>query len=145
METDEQAQMRRHLADMRHAAGLLGKDVQIKVRNAEEELRRASVQSGRNFQDSMSNLRADMADLSHTVDAELARLPGQMRDGAVAAGSAISNASSRAATATRDAFDAAGTKARTSTKNALASAAGVNRKPLRQWHAPTSESETDSS
>jgi hypothetical protein len=144
MDTDEQAQMRRHLADMNHAARLLGKDVQIKIRNAEEELRRASVQSGRNFQDSMANLRSDISDLSRTVDAELARFPGQVRDGAVAAGSAISSASLRAASATRDAFETAGTKAKVSTKNALASAAGVNRKPLRQWHAPANDAETES-
>ncbi len=92
----------------------------------------------------MANLRADMADLSHTVDAELARLPGQVRDGAVAAGSAISSASVRVASATRDAFEVAGSKARSSTKNALASAAGVNRKPMRQWHAPANDAESES-
>lgn len=144
METDEQAQMRRHLADMSHAARLLGKDVQIKIRNAEENLRRSSMESGRNLQDSMAALRSDIAELSHTVDAELARLPGQVRDSAYAAGSAISSASVRVASATRDAFEAAGAKARVGTKNALASAAGVNKKPMRQWHAPASEPESDS-
>ncbi len=139
METDEQAQMRRHLADMSHAARLLGKDVQIKVRNAEEELRRASVQSGRSLQDSMANLRQDIGDLSRTIDSELARLPGQVKDGAVAAGSAISSASVRVASATRDALESAGSRAKAGTKSALASAAGVNRKPLRQWHAPADE------
>jgi hypothetical protein len=139
METAEQAQMRRHLAEMSHVARLLGKDVRIKVHNAQVELGRLSQESGRGFEDGMARLRDDMHDLGRTVDKELAELPGQVRDGAVAAGTAISGASVRVASATRDAFETAGNRARVGTKNALASAAGVNRKPMRVWHPPSNE------
>ncbi len=36
----------------------------------------------------------------------------------------------------RDAFVAVGKATKTGTKNALASAAGVNRKPMRSWSPP---------
>lgn len=143
MDTPEQAQMRRHLAEMTHAARLVGKDVSIWAKNIDHEITKLGTKSGRDLADGAAAVRDEIFDLARSLDAGFVRLPGQMKDGAVAAGSAIASGTVRVAGATRDAFEAGATRAREGTKNALATAAGVKKKPMRQWHAPANDADSD--
>ena len=76
---------------------------------------------GQQIEDSFSTL-------ARAIDSEARRLPGRIADGA-----------SRAGGATRDALVGFGHATRTGTKNALASAAGINKKPIRSWSPPETD------
>jgi hypothetical protein len=139
-DTPEQVRLRQHLAEMRHAAGGVGKDFEIAFKNLDNEISRLGNRTAKDMKYDMAQIQDDFYRLGRSIDDELTRLPHHLKEGAINVGSAIGSGASRVGGATRDAFEYAGSRAREGTKNALASAAGVNRKPLKEWHPTTSSS-----
>jgi hypothetical protein len=146
VDTAEQARMRQHLAEMSHAARGLGHDVEVNIKNADQKIAALSRYTGKELKYAMLDIQDDFARLGRTIDTELARLPQNMKEKAIAAGSAIEAGAREVGGATRDAFESAGARAREGTKNAGAWVAGVNRKPMKEWHTPpTSDAAPDDS
>jgi hypothetical protein len=128
----EQAQFRQHLADLRRAAGGLGRDFSTEISNLDRSIERFGRSSGKNAKYLGQSINDGFAALGRAIDDEARRLPGRIASGA-----------SRAGGATRDAFVAVGHATKTGTKNALATAAGVNRKPIRTWSPPETGGPSD--
>jgi hypothetical protein len=124
-ERREEAQFRQHLADLRHAAGGLGRDFSSEISNLDRAIERFGRSSSKDAKYLGQSIQDQFSALGKAIDDQARRLPGRIADGA-----------SRAGGATRDAFVAVGHATKTGTKNALASAAGVNRKPIRSWSPP---------
>jgi hypothetical protein len=125
MSDRQEAQFRQHLADMRRAAGGLGRDFTSEIANLDRAIERFGRSSRRDAKYLGRSIEDQFSALGRAIDEQARRLPGRIADGA-----------SRAGGATRDAFVAVGHATKTGTKNALASAAGVNRKPMRTWSPP---------
>ncbi|MGA8275487.1 MAG: hypothetical protein WB852_04235 [Thermoplasmata archaeon] len=128
----EQAQFRRHLAELRRAAGGLGRDFSSEISNLDQSIERFGRSSAKDAKYLGQSIEERFSNLGRAIDEEARRLPGRIADGA-----------SRAGGATRDAFIAVGHATKTGTKNALASAAGINRKPMRSWSPPEPGAPTD--
>ncbi len=133
-ESREQAQFRRHLADMRRAAGGLGRDFASEFTDLDRKIEKLGHVTARQAKDLGADIQEDFSNLGKAMDEEMRRLPQRIAN----AGTAIGSGTARAAGAARDAMVTAGKKAKAGTKNALASAAGVNRKPIKQWTPPSS-------
>jgi hypothetical protein len=129
----EQAQFRAHLAEMRHAAGGLGRDFAHEFTDLDEKIERLGTATAKEAKYLSLEIQDDFSQLGKAIDTEMRRIPQRISD----AGAAISAGTVRAAGAARDAVVAAGKAAKTSTKNALAAAAGVKRTPMREWSPPT--------
>ncbi|MCI4361353.1 MAG: hypothetical protein L3J91_06575 [Thermoplasmata archaeon] len=142
-DTPEQVQLRQHLAEMRRAAHGVGKDFEIAFKNLDSEISRLSTRTSKDLKYGMAEIEDDFQRLGRSIDDELVRLPQHMRDGAASVASAIGSGAARMGSATRDAFEAAGSRAVDGTKNAAARIAGVNRKPLKEWHPTTGASAND--
>ena len=142
-ETPEQVQLRQHLAEMRRAAGGVGKDFEIAFKHLDSEISRLGTRTAKDMKYDMAQIQDDFYRLGRSIDEELTRLPHNMKEGAMTFASAIGSGASRMGGATRDAFESAGSRAKEGTKNALASAAGVNRKPMKEWHSTTTSSASD--
>jgi hypothetical protein len=121
----EEAQFRQHLADLRRAAGGIGRDFSSEISNLDKSIERFGRSSAKDAKYLGQSIEERFSTLGRAIDDEARRLPGRIADGA-----------SRAGGATRDAFVAVGKATKSGTKNALASAAGVNRKPIRSWNPP---------
>jgi len=135
----EQAQFRAHLAEMRHAAGGLGRDFAREFSDLDDKIERFGNATAKEAKYLSLEIQDDFAHLGKTLDAEMRRIPQRISD----AGTAISTGAVRAAAATRDAAVAVGKAAKTGTKNVLATAAGVKRTPMREWSPPlTGEGES---
>ncbi|MCI4343659.1 MAG: hypothetical protein L3J92_06060 [Thermoplasmata archaeon] len=122
-----EAQFRQHLADLRRAAGGIGRDFSSEISNLDRTIERFGRSSSKDAKYLGQQIEDSISNLGRAIDAEARRLPGRIADGAARAGGA-----------TRDAFVDLGRATRTGTKNALASAAGVNKKPIRSWSPPDS-------
>jgi hypothetical protein len=133
-DTPEQVQLRQHLAEMRRAAHGVGKDFENSFKILDARISRLGTEAGKDFKYNLAEIQDDLHRLGKSLDEELSQLPHNMKEGAYNVASAIGSGASRVGGATRDAFEYAGSKAREGTKNALASAAGVNRKPMKEWH-----------
>ena len=142
-ETAEQVQLRKHLAEMRRAAGGVGKDFEIAFKNLDNEIGRLGTAAGKDFKYSYAEIQDDFLRLGRSIDDELARLPHQVKEGAVSFASAVGSGASRAGAPPATRSSTLGSRAKEGTKNALASAAGVNRKPMKEWH-PTGSSGSSS-
>lgn len=138
-DTPEQAQLRQHLHEIRRAMGGIGKDFSIEVRGLEGKISKLPQLTGKELKYAMQDIQDDFGTLAHKVDQEFEALPGNVKRGAIAAGGAISDGASRAATATKDAMIDAGHQVSEGTKNTFAKAAGLKRTPMKQWHAPPSD------
>jgi hypothetical protein len=121
----EEAQFRQHLSELRRGAGGLGRDFSSEISNLDRTIERFGRSSSKDAKYLAQSIQDRFSSLGKAIDDEARRLPGRIADGA-----------SRAGGATRDAFVAVGHATKTGTKNALASAAGVNRKPMRSWSPP---------
>jgi hypothetical protein len=141
-DTPDQAQMRQHLAELRHAAGGLGRDIAIDIDHIDEKINRLGKLGARDARHAVEDIHDDFAALAHSIDQEAHRLPHQVGSAASRAGAAIGDATSRFASAASDAIGSAGSKAREGTRNALASAAGVRRTPMKEWHTPSHEDDS---
>ncbi len=137
VETAEQAELRRHLAELRRAAHGIGRDVEIKVetgaRVLEEKISDMPEAAARDLETWFVDIDDDFRALGRVVDEGLAAIPGRVAN----AGSAIAQAAARVGSATRDGFVTAGKKTKEGTKNVLAAAAGVRRTPMKEWHPPS--------
>jgi hypothetical protein len=131
-ESNEQVEFRRHLNELRRAAGGLGRDFASEVSQLDRKIERLGSSAARDAHDLALDIQDDLSNLGHAVDGELRRLPHRVAE----AGTAIGSGTARAAGAARDAMVEAGKRAKQGTRNALASAAGVRRTPMRSWTPP---------
>ncbi len=143
-DTPEQARLRQHLAELRQATHGLGKDFAIEFKTLDQKIARLSSRTAKELKYDMEDIEADFYSLGRSVDRELAALPRNVAAGALAAGSAIGQGATRFAVATAGALETAGKRAKEGGKNALASAAGVNRRPIKEWHTPPSDASGES-
>jgi hypothetical protein len=120
-----EAQFRQHLADLRRAAGGIGRDFSSEISNLDKTIERFGRSSSKDAKYLGQQIEDSFSTLGRAIDTEARRLPGRIADGA-----------SRAGGATRDALVGFGHATKSGTKNALASAAGVNKKPIRSWSPP---------
>ncbi|HYB79554.1 MAG TPA: hypothetical protein VEG66_07350 [Thermoplasmata archaeon] len=129
----EEAQFRAHLAEMRHAAGGLGRDFAHEFSDLDNKIERFGNATAKEAKYLGLEIQDDFANLGKAMDTEMRRIPQRISD----AGAAIGAGTVRAATAVRDGAVATGKAVKTGTKNALAVAAGVKRTPMREWSPPT--------
>ncbi len=122
----EEARFREHMAQMRQAARGLGRDFASEFNDLDDKIERFGRATRQDAHDLSREISDTFSSLSRSIDYEMSRLPGRIADGM-----------SRAGGATREAFVAAGKRTREGTRNALASAAGVNRRPIKSWSAPS--------
>jgi hypothetical protein len=139
-ENRDQAQMRAHLAEMRRGVSGLGRDFALEFKDIDRKIERLGTATAREAQLISLEIQNDFVMLGRSIDEEVRRIPQRIAN----AGVAIGSGAAWAAGATRDAALAAGHRAKESTKNVLATAAGVKRTPMRQWHTPE-ESDASSS
>ncbi len=131
-DSSDQARFREHLAQMRQAARGLGGDFYSEFSDLDTKIERFGHSTARDARELGQEIQEQLSHLGKSIDEEMRRLPGRIADGA-----------SRAGGATRDAFVAVGHRTKEGTKNALASAAGVNRKPIRSWSPPSDSESSD--
>jgi hypothetical protein len=136
----EEAQFRAHLAQMRRAAGGLGRDFASEFSDLDRKIERLGHVTAKEAHYLALDIQDDFANLAKRMDQEVRRIPQHIANGAIAIGSGAS----RAGAVTRDAFVSAGKAAKTSTKNALAAAAGVRKTPMREWSPPDAADATPS-
>ncbi len=134
-ETPEQAEFRRHLGELRKAAGGLGRDFHAEFSQLNEKIDRLTTATARDAKDLALDIQEDLGSLARSVGEEARRLPHAIRE----AGTAIGSGTARAAGAARDAVVIAGHRAKEGTRNAFAAAAGVKRTPMRSWSPPGAE------
>ena len=133
----EEAQFRQHLAEMRRAAGGIGRDFAAEFTDLDRKIERLGHVTSKEGKYLMLDIQDDLANLGKAIDTEVRRIPAHIANGGIAIGSAAS----RAGAATRDAFVTAGHRAKVGTQNALASAAGVKRTPMKEWSTPTTSAD----
>ncbi len=134
-DTQEQAQFRQHLAEIRKAAGGLGRDFATEFSNLDQKIERLGHTTRKDAKYLALDIEDELAYVGRTVDEELRNLPHRI----ATVGTAIGSGTAHAAGAARDAVVSAGKRAKEGTKNALAAAAGVKRTPMREWSAPGAE------
>jgi len=136
-DTREEAQFRQHLAEMRRAAGGIGRDFAAEFSDLDRKIERLGHTTAKEAKYLVLDIQDDFVHLGKAMDEEVRRIPQHIAN----AGIAIGSSASRAGAATRDAFVSAGKRAKAGTRNALASAAGVRRTPMREWSSPTTGDE----
>jgi hypothetical protein len=124
----EEARFREHLGEMRRAARGLGHDFSMEFKDLDRKIERFGRSSGRDASRLGQEIQDSFANLGKKMDADLRELPGLIAEGAMIVGGT-----------TRDAFVAAGKRTREGTRNVLASAAGVNRRPIKTWSPPAED------
>ncbi|HZY92108.1 MAG TPA: hypothetical protein VFG07_04970 [Thermoplasmata archaeon] len=139
VDTPEQAELRRHLGELRQAAHGIGRDFKIEFSRLDEKISEMPHDAAKDLKYWFMDVDDDFRHLGRSIDEELARIPGRVSN----VGSAIAAAATRVGSATKEGLRSAGKRTVEGTKNALASAAGVRRTPMKEWHAP-SESESAS-
>jgi hypothetical protein len=137
--TQEQVKLREHLSEMRQGVGGLGRDFALEFHQIDDKISRLGALTANEARSALREIEQDFANLGTRIDSEIRRFPGQVAQGFAAAGRGISGGTTRAAVATRDALESAGHRAKVGTKNALASAAGVKRTPMKEWHTPSAD------
>ncbi len=133
-ESAEQAEFRRHLSELRRAAGGLGRDFRAEISQLDTKIERLGSLTTQDARMLARDIGDDLSSLGRSVDDEVRRLPHHLAE----AGTAISAGTARAAGVARDAVVTAGKKAKQGTRNALATAAGVRRTPMKAWSPPGS-------
>jgi hypothetical protein len=131
--SQDEAQFRAHLAEMRRAAGGLGRDFANEFSDLDRKIEKLGHTTAKEAKYLALDIQDDISNLGKKMDAEMRRIPQHFANAGIAIGSGVS----RAGAATRDAFVSAGKRAKDGTQNALASAAGVKRTPMREWSTPT--------
>ena len=137
----DEARFREHLAEMRSAAGGLGRDFANEFSDLDRKIERLGHSTAKEGKYLMLDIQDDFAALGKKMDEEVRRIPQHIAN----AGVAIGSGASRAGAMTRDAFVSAGHRAKEGTRNALATAAGVRRTPIKEWSTPTTGDDTDDS
>jgi hypothetical protein len=142
--SDEQAQLRAHLAELRRATSGLGRDFKIELGSVEKKIERLPTLTAKEAKYALLDIEDDFSALGRSIQQEARRLPGEIRAGVVAAGERVGEGASRFADATRDTLEDAGHRAKEGAKTAFAAAAGVRRTPMKEWHAPPETEESKS-
>jgi hypothetical protein len=137
-DSGQQAQFRQHLAEMRRAAGGLGRDFASEFSDLDRKIERLGHVTAKQAKYLGSEIQDEFANLGKAMDEEMRKLPQRFAN----AGIAIGTGTARAAGAARDAVVSAGHRAKEGTKNALAAAAGVRRTPIREWSPPSTGEST---
>jgi predicted phage gp36 major capsid-like protein len=140
---DEQAQLREHLAELRAATRGLGKDFRIEIDAVERKLERLPSMTAKEAKYALLDIEDDLSSLGRSIERDAARLPGEIRESVSAAAARVGEGASRLAAATRESLEDAGHRAREGTKNAFAAAAGVRRTPMKEWHTPPKNEESE--
>lgn len=133
----EQARLRQHLAELGHAARLIGKDVSLDAVDLEAKIAKLPTLTAREAKYAVYDIEDGLTILGRKVGAGAREMPGKIRDGLDAVGTSINTNLNRAATATSDAFEYVGHRTKEGTRNALAAAAGVKRTPIKEWSTPS--------
>lgn len=139
-DSQEEAQFRQHLAELRQAASGLGRDFAHEFSDLDDKIERLGRVTGKEAKYLALDIQDGLSTVGRRLDEEVHRLPGRIAN----AGTALGAGTARAAGAARDAMVAAGKKAKEGTKNALATAAGVKRTPMKRWSPPDESSESSS-
>jgi hypothetical protein len=140
-DSTDQAEFRRHLTELRRAAGGLGRDFKAEFSQLDvkiEDLRSATARDAKAL---AVDIQDDLASLGRSIGEEARRFPHSVAE----AGSAIGSATAQAAGAARDAVVSAGKRAKEGTRNAFAAAAGVKRTPMKTWSPPSADEPKDRS
>jgi len=138
-ESNEQAEFRRHLVELRRAAGGLGRDFKVEFSQLDEKIERMGTATARDARVLALDIEQDLTSLGRAVGEEARRLPHNIAEGA----SLLGSTTAHAALAAKDAMVSAGKKAKAGTQNVLATAAGVRRTPMKTWTPPTKEEPRD--
>ena len=133
VDSPEQAELRRHLSELRQAAHGIGRDFRIEFGRLDDKISEMPQAAAKDLRYWFADINDDFRNLGRAVDQELARIPGRVSN----AGSMIAAAAMRVGSATKEGLWTAGKKTREGTKNALAAAAGVRRTPMKEWHPPS--------
>lgn len=139
-ETQEQAQLREHLHELRRATAGLGRDFKLEFEDLDTKIARLGRLTAKETKYALIDIHDDFARVGRAMDDEMRKLPHQVGAGLTAAGQKIEDGTVRLAGATKDALESAGHAAKEGTKNAFASAAGLRRTPMKEWHTPSEES-----
>ncbi|MCI4352193.1 MAG: hypothetical protein L3K14_02235 [Thermoplasmata archaeon] len=139
MDTPEQAQLRRHMAELRRATRGLGHDFAIEFETLDTKIARLGSLTAKETKYALMDIEDDFSALGRSIGTEFKRLPGQVAGGLTSAGAAIASGAARAGAATAEALLAAGHATKEGTKNALASMAGMRRTPMKEWSKPGSD------
>lgn len=142
-DTPEQAHLREHLAELRRVAGSVGRDIALHAADIDRKIDKLGRSAGKDAKYLAWELDDDLAALGKSLSKDLRALPGAIAGGATTAGAAIRDGAAEFATRTSDAVHTAARSAAEGTRNALASAAGVRRKPMREWHSPGADAGSD--
>lgn len=141
MAENEEAEFRRHLAEMRQAAKGLGHDFAREFADLDKKIERFGTAAAQDARSLAGDIGDDFARLGRSMDEEFRRLPHRIAE----AGSAIGSGTARMAGAVRDGVVDAGHRAKVGTKNAFAAAAGVKRTPMKSWTPTEPADSSDSS
>jgi len=137
-ETNDQVEFRRHLGELRKAAGGLARDFHGEFSQLDVKIEQLGSATARDAKELALDIEDDLTGLSRAVDDEIRKLPHRLAE----AGTAIGSGTARAAEAAKDAMVSAGKKAKEGTRNALATAAGVKRTPMKAWSPPVTDSDS---
>lgn len=138
-DTNDQAQFRRHLSELRRAAGGLGSDFRVEISQIDTKIEDLGAATARDAKALANDIQDDLSSLGRSIGEEARRFPRSVAE----AGTAIGSATAQAAGAARDAMVTAGKKAKQGTQNAFAAAAGVRRTPMKSWSPPSSDEPKD--
>ena len=133
-ESPEQAELRRHLAELRKAASSLRHDLyQMQFAALEDKIARMPQRAGEELEDFYADVCDDFGRLGRSLDDSLSRVPGHIEN----VGSAIAAAAVHVGSVTKGAARAAGHATKEKTKDTFASMAGVKRTPMKEWSTPS--------
>jgi hypothetical protein len=136
MDTPEQAELRKHVAELRRAARLVGHDMSLKFDSWEESISNLPHMTAREAKYFAYAIEDDLINAKRQMAEDLRKVPGAVKDGLVTAGGAVAGGVTSAYVATRDTLLDAGHAAKEGSKNTFARLAGVNRKPMKEWQHP---------
>ena len=136
-DTPEQAQFREHLSEIRRAAGGIGRDIRVSAENIDRAIDRLGHTAGKDAKYLTWELEDDLAALAKSIGHDVRDFPSWAATHASAAGAALRDGASEIAERTSDALHSTGKHISQGTRNAMASAAGVRRTPMKEWHTPS--------
>jgi hypothetical protein len=145
-DTNEQAQLREHLHELRQALGAIPHDVRLDVQSIDldaidRKISRLGKATGREAAEIASEISDDFRTAGRAIGHEARQLPSTIGSAAARAGGAIGTSVTWAARSTASAIESAHDSAREGVKNAGARIAGVKRTPMKEWHTPADDSD----
>jgi hypothetical protein len=136
-DSDNESQLREHLADIKRAIQGLGQDLTIEIQHLDRRIGALSQRTGTEAERATDDLRRDLTKLGKTIDEGAARIPSQVSY----VGQRIGTGAKRTADATAETVAKTAHRAKEGTQDLFAKAAGVKRTPMREWSAPPDDEE----